>query len=599
MAFRTADLIAPTVRTGDATGNHVIEIARILRGDGIQTQIYSNYPPGPVPADIRPLVRQSDYAGYSPQGELAIFEYPSWYPLAERIRDTRGATLFAYHGVTPPQLWEVEAGREQMELSQVRTQLAWSAHLAIADSPYIGQELHHLSGYPLERIRIIPFCVPVDEIRQRPSEATLARLRAQWRLEGKRVLLFVGRVAGNKRIDAAVAALARLSADDPTLHLLVVGSNADNPAERELAVRLANQAGSLGVADQVTLTGRVDAVDPYLHLADVVVLPSQHEGFGVPLVEAMAAGTPVVAGATGAMPWVLDADQGEEHAAGLLCTPGDAEDLARQVRRLLSDANLRATLVERGRARAQFFSSARFAQNLRALLAEVAEVAQEPPPAAQSPVGRLTRQSDVALRGYQVRSGAPFVGRLIEWVRRNSTTHVKEAYLDPIIERQVNYNRLLADEIIKLQLEIQQLRTAKRVLRTGVDLIEIARIRTAVERYGAHFLDRVYTPAEQVACGGRVESLAARFAGKEAVAKALGTGIWRHGITWTNIEIVRVAESGEPVLQLHGAAAARAAEMGLGQWSISLSHDRERAVAVVVGQDAILPSLNEGSAPLA
>jgi holo-[acyl-carrier protein] synthase len=124
-----------------------------------------------------------------------------------------------------------------------------------------------------------------------------------------------------------------------------------------------------------------------------------------------------------------------------------------------------------------------------------------------------------------------------------------------------------------------------------VDLIEIARIRSAVERHGAQFLARVYTPAEQVACGGRAESLAARFAGKEAVAKALGTGIWRHGITWTAIEIGRVAESGEPVLQLHGAAAARAMELGIRQWSISLSHDRERAIAVAVGQDGILPHL--------
>jgi hypothetical protein len=93
------------------------------------------------------------------------------------------------------------------------------------------------------------------------------------------------------------------------------------------------------------------------------------------------------------------------------------------------------------------------------VLADLADLAQEPVPAAQHPSGRLHYQADIALRSYQVRSNAPVVGRLIEWLRRNSTTHVKEAYLDPIIEQQVNYNRLLADEIMQLQGEIRRLQS--------------------------------------------------------------------------------------------------------------------------------------------
>jgi holo-[acyl-carrier protein] synthase len=120
------------------------------------------------------------------------------------------------------------------------------------------------------------------------------------------------------------------------------------------------------------------------------------------------------------------------------------------------------------------------------------------------------------------------------------------------------------------------------MLRTGVDLIEIARVRAAVERHGARFLVRVFTPAELGTCLGRAESLAGRFAAKEAVAKALGTGMWRDGIVWTDVEILR-EESGAPLLRLHNAAARRAAALGLAAWSLSLSHDRERAVAFVVG----------------
>jgi len=120
------------------------------------------------------------------------------------------------------------------------------------------------------------------------------------------------------------------------------------------------------------------------------------------------------------------------------------------------------------------------------------------------------------------------------------------------------------------------------MLRTGVDLIEIERIQTAIDRHGSRFLARVYTARELVHCQGRVESLAGRFAAKEAVAKALGTGIWRHGVGWTDIEVLRDLQSGAPQLQLHNAAATCASTLGLHEWSVSLSHDRARAIAFVV-----------------
>jgi holo-[acyl-carrier protein] synthase len=120
------------------------------------------------------------------------------------------------------------------------------------------------------------------------------------------------------------------------------------------------------------------------------------------------------------------------------------------------------------------------------------------------------------------------------------------------------------------------------MLRTGVDLIEIERVRSAVERHGTRFLTRVFTAGELLDCHERIESLAARFAAKEAVAKALGTGIWRHGVDWTDIEVRRDAESGAPALALHNAAAHHSANLSLTTWSISLSHDRTHAIAFVV-----------------
>jgi len=117
------------------------------------------------------------------------------------------------------------------------------------------------------------------------------------------------------------------------------------------------------------------------------------------------------------------------------------------------------------------------------------------------------------------------------------------------------------------------------ILRTGVDLIEIARIEEVVTRHGKHYLERVYTPAELEQCGIRVESLAGRFAAKEAVSKALGCGIG--DITWKEIEVLG-DDQNAPVLTLYGAAEQKAGELGLVDWSVSISHSQSHSVAFVV-----------------
>ncbi len=120
-------------------------------------------------------------------------------------------------------------------------------------------------------------------------------------------------------------------------------------------------------------------------------------------------------------------------------------------------------------------------------------------------------------------------------------------------------------------------------LAVGTDLVEIARIATLVERYGDRFTERVFTVGELVDCAGRAESLAARWAAKEAVAKALGVGIGP--VAFREIEVVREV-AGQPTLRLHGAAAQLAAGRGLAQWGLSLAHDGGLALAFVVAVGA-------------
>jgi holo-[acyl-carrier protein] synthase len=115
----------------------------------------------------------------------------------------------------------------------------------------------------------------------------------------------------------------------------------------------------------------------------------------------------------------------------------------------------------------------------------------------------------------------------------------------------------------------------------GVDIVEIDRLAQSVARFGDRFLRRVYTEQELAYCNGRVTSLAARWAAKEAVAKALGTGIGEVG--WQEIEVVS-EDNCRPTLHLHGAAAALAAQLGITGFAISLSHAKDFAVAFVVAE---------------
>ena len=119
------------------------------------------------------------------------------------------------------------------------------------------------------------------------------------------------------------------------------------------------------------------------------------------------------------------------------------------------------------------------------------------------------------------------------------------------------------------------------MLITGVDIIEIARINHVLKCYGLRFLKSIYTEEERLYCRGRAPQLASRFAAKEAVMKALGTGI--RGVGWKEIEVKR--ERGHaPFIKLHGRALKRSKLIGLANLALSLSHSREFAVASVVGE---------------
>ena len=121
------------------------------------------------------------------------------------------------------------------------------------------------------------------------------------------------------------------------------------------------------------------------------------------------------------------------------------------------------------------------------------------------------------------------------------------------------------------------------IVGTGVDLCEVPRIRESIARFGARFIERIYTPAEIAYVerkANKFERYAARFAAKEAGMKAIGTG-WKRGVRWQDFEVANLP-SGRPTLQLHGEAARIAADLGVKVISLSITHTSELGMAHVI-----------------
>jgi holo-[acyl-carrier protein] synthase len=121
------------------------------------------------------------------------------------------------------------------------------------------------------------------------------------------------------------------------------------------------------------------------------------------------------------------------------------------------------------------------------------------------------------------------------------------------------------------------------IVGTGVDLAEVDRIKKSIERYGARFVERIFTPGEIAYVerkANKFERYAARFAAKEAGMKAIGTG-WKHGVTWQDFEVTNLP-SGKPTLAFHGVAAEIAAKLGVKNVALSLTHTSQLGMAHVI-----------------
>lgn len=353
----------PTFAAHDAIGTHVLRVQRLLRGAGYESEIFAD--------DIHQEMRgrAHPYRGYADtiragQRAWLLYHSSTGSPMAEYLRAQDLPLLVDYHNITLPLFfdrWEplaadsMRAGREQLR------RLAPVATLGIADSTFNEADLVE-AGFT--RTAVAPILVDFSDYDAPPDARTSARLRRAGERGGPR-WLFVGRVAPNKcqhDVVAAFAAYRRLF--QPRAMLSLVGGRTSQLYWRALERMIAD----LGLADAVELTDNVPFARllAYYRAADVFVCLSAHEGFNVPVLEAMRFDVPVVAHAVSAVPETVD-------VGGLLLADKDPVVVAAAVERVLTDAPLRQSLVTAGRARVAHFSLANTSRRMLDAIASVVE----------------------------------------------------------------------------------------------------------------------------------------------------------------------------------------------------------------------------------
>ena len=313
-------------------GNDTRAIYRILKEEGFDTVIGAEAVDRRIPKDEAaelkdlPKIREED---------LVIYHGSTGSKLNFDIAGYPGRKIMIYHNITPPGFFRRynKEARENMEygyegIRYLKDKFAY----CIADSEYNKQELRRM-GYECP-IDVCPILIPFEDYDREPSAKVLKQYR-----DGKKNWLFVGRIAPNKKQEDVIRAFYCYQRDyEPESRLFLVG----NAGGMEIyEARLKNYIHILGLDEKVIIPGHIpfDETLAYYRLADVFVCMSEHEGFCVPLAEAMHFGVPIAAYGCCAVPDTLG-------NGGLLLDSKEPEVAAAAANRLITDQALRATILE-------------------------------------------------------------------------------------------------------------------------------------------------------------------------------------------------------------------------------------------------------------
>lgn len=348
----------PTFAPRDAIGTHARHAQRILRDMGVESEIFADGLPSGGWRRARPY-RSFGWRRSDRGRTWLLYQLSTGSAVAEYLHARPEPKIVNYHNVTVASLfapWEPHVGVELEEGRRQLADLAPACDLGIAVSGFNEADL---LAAGVTRTAVSPVLVDLDDTAVPPDAEAGARLAAA-KTRGGSDWLFVGRVAPHKcqhDVVRAFAAYRRLYDPAARLHLVGgVGSHAYATAVRRFVE-------GLGLAGAVELAGSVSqaVLAAQYQAADVFVCLSAHEGFCVPVIEAMASGTPVVAFAAAAVPETVQ-------GAGVLLSDKGPLAVAAAVDRVVSDAALRSGLAAAGRRRAADFSLARSSARFRAVM---------------------------------------------------------------------------------------------------------------------------------------------------------------------------------------------------------------------------------------
>lgn len=352
--------LLPSFAPRDAIGAHAVQVQRVLRGLGVDSGIYV--------ADAHREVRRS----VQPYRELPaprpgeptwlLYQCSTGSPVADWLLHRPERKLSNYHNITPASFfepWEPHVGAELLEARRQLDLLAPATELGIADSAFNEAELQAV-GYGATTV--VPILLDTATFDHEVDRGALDRLQ-EARSGGGADWLFVGRVAPHKaQHDLVKAFAAYRRVYDPLARLHVVGG----PSSHAYWTALERFVAALGLADAVDLAGSVSPGElaARYRVADVFVCVSEHEGFCVPLLEAMHHEVPIVAFGAAAVPETLG-------PAGLVLDDKSPATVAAAAHRVLTDAALRSSLVAAGSGRVAEFALERTSRQLADVVTEL------------------------------------------------------------------------------------------------------------------------------------------------------------------------------------------------------------------------------------